>query len=45
MGETLILFATGVGRFDIIVSFRKEGGEFRVRRVWFKAAEQEREAA
>jgi type IV secretion system protein VirB11 len=31
--------------FDIIVSFRKEGGEFRVRRVWFKAAEQQREAA
>nr|WP_294546642.1 ATPase, T2SS/T4P/T4SS family [uncultured Rhodopila sp.] len=29
--------------FDIIVSFRKEGGEFRVRRVWFKAAEQESE--
>jgi type IV secretion system protein VirB11 len=29
--------------FDIIVSFRKEGGEFRVRRVWFKVAEQETE--
>jgi hypothetical protein len=27
--------------FDIIVSFHKDAGAFRVRRVWFKAAEQQ----
>jgi type IV secretion system protein VirB11 len=31
--------------FDIIVSFRKDGGDFRVRRVWFKAAENRRKLA
>jgi type IV secretion system protein VirB11 len=31
--------------FDIVMSFEKDGGDFRVRRVWFKAAEQAKELA
>ena len=31
--------------FDIIVSCSRDGGSFQVRRVWFKAAGQEQEAA